>query len=98
TSGVATVTLPVHPFCGRQFVLIRSFRSAADGRRYVQIEGPQREMIVLPEEWIDRGPAIAPPLIAGRQVLLSARGLVELAGAVADVLDRARRPPQESTQ
>ena len=96
--GSVAVTLPIHPFCGRLFVLIRSFTSAADGRRYVQIEGPQREMIVLPEEWTDRGPSCAPPQLDGREVLLSARGLVELAGAVADVLDRARRPPQESTQ
>jgi hypothetical protein len=96
-SDLITVTLPVHPFRGRQLVLIRSTVSA-DGRRYVQVEGPKREVIVLPEEWTDRGAPVAPPRVGGREVLLSARGLVELARTVADTLDRGPRQPQISPQ
>ena len=74
-----TVTLPVHPFCGRRLVLIYS-AVTKDGRRYVHVEGPRREMIVLPEEWTDRGAPVATlPRVGEREVLLSARGLLELA-------------------
>jgi hypothetical protein len=88
------VTLPVHPFCGRRLVLIYS-AVTKDGHRYVHVEGPEREMIVLPEAWTDRGaPVAAPPRVSGRDVLLSARGLLELARTVADALDRQRDPRQ----
>ena len=93
-----TVTLPVHPFCGRRLVLIYS-AVTKDGRRYVHVEGPEREMIVLPEAWTDRGaPVAAPPRVSGREVLLSARGLLELARTVADALDRQRDPRQVSEE
>jgi hypothetical protein len=92
------VTLPVHPFRGRRLVFVRS-AVTEDGRRYVHVEGPRREVIVLPEEWTDRGaPVATPPRVGEREVLLSARGLLELARTVADALDRQHEPRQVSGQ
>jgi len=89
--------MPVHPFCGRKLPLVHPVVTA-DGRRYLDLAVPDGTMLRVPVEWTDRGAPVAPPRIDGRDVRLSARWLLELAGAVADMLDQQRGQPHISEQ
>jgi hypothetical protein len=87
------VTLPSHPFRGRRFAVVRLL-VLVDGRRAVEVDGPDGRLLRLPEAWTDRGAPWTVPQIEGREVRLCARGLLELAHAVAAALDPPPVPSQ----
>lgn len=83
------MTLPIQPFKGMSLRVVREERESRSGRRFVVVESPIAGDLRLPEEWTDRRPLPAPPLLDGLEVRLSARGLVQLAKATDDILGQA---------
>lgn len=62
--------------------MVRWARSE-DGRQYIDVENPRGGALRLPIDWTERGNPLVAPRVHGSEIRLSARGLVELANAVA---------------
>jgi hypothetical protein len=86
--NLVTVTLAVHPFKGMTLRVVREERDRRSGRRFVVVETPTAGDLRLPEEWTDRVPQTAPPVRAGHEARLSARGLLQIARASETILAR----------
>jgi hypothetical protein len=76
--------MPVHPLKGAKLVVVRvqCERLARSQRVIVEAPGEGAGHFVLPIEWTDRGPPWATPVVDGKEVRLSARGLLALVQAV----------------
>jgi hypothetical protein len=74
--------MPVHPLKGFKLDILRARRDHLARRQTFIAELPGGAHIVLPVEWTDRGPPWVTPTIDGKEVRLSARGLLALARAV----------------
>jgi hypothetical protein len=88
-----TVTLAIHPLVGKKLRVAATVRDLGL-LRYVNVECPDGRTLRLPLEWTDRAEPRAAPLCDGREVRLSARGLLELSRAVATALDRGATSPK----
>jgi hypothetical protein len=77
-----TITMPVHPLLGIELELVRTCRDHLARRDMLIAEVPGGRRLVLPVEWTDRGAPWVTPTVDGREVRLSARGLLALACAV----------------
>lgn len=80
TTETVTVTLPIHPLRGKQLAVFRW--ENGPGGRYALVEHPPGRRTRLPEAWTDRGGIWGAPRVAGREVLLSFQGLLDVSRAI----------------
>jgi len=77
--------MPVHPLKGIKVAVIRTQRDPTARSTMIIVEVPGEGRLVLPIEWTDRGPPWSTPTVDGREVRLSARGLLAAAQAVDEI-------------
>lgn len=78
-----TVTMPVHPLCGRQVVLERILRLGRPPVAYADVEDPDGFPRRLPLAWTDRGGPAVPPRAGDGGARIGPHALLRLAAAVA---------------
>ena len=82
---MATIRLPVHPFCGERVEVVARY-----GRHALRVEQPDGQLRLLPIAWTDLAPRPAALAVNGRPVRLAPGALRELAAwVVARISSRA---------
>ncbi len=85
TAETVTITLPVHPLRGKELAVFRW--ENGPGGRYALVEHPPGRRTRFPESWTDRGAGWAAPQVAGRAVVLSFQGLLDISRAIRVALE-----------
>lgn len=80
--------MPIHPLRGHRLELIRLRREHDSPRQMVIARVVGASNIEVPIHWTDRGAPWVTPIVRGKEVKLSARGLLALARAVAAALEQ----------
>jgi hypothetical protein len=89
-----TITLPAHPLRDRSLPLVRLVR-AQEGDGYADVEHPDGGPFHVPLGWTDRAAPTSVPQSEGREVRLSAAGLLQMAAAVRAALAAKHAEPDD---
>ncbi len=76
-----TVTMPIHPFVGRQFPIVQVERGRCGQREYLTVAHPTDGFLRLPIGWTDIVPSLIPPVFEGHELFVTVEALLTLAAA-----------------
>ena len=93
-----TVTMPLHPWCGRQLVLERIVRLGRPAVAYADVSDPDGLPCRLPLAWTDRGGPVVIPRSGDGCARIGPHALLRLADAVAGGLGGEARKLAEGAR